>query len=63
MGLCPSHIGKGHTYRNGRVLYTRQFHNYLPCGTNPQLIYLFQVTWRHAVRRIDGADQYHASIA
>ena len=25
MGLCPPLYGEGHTYRNGRVLYTRQF--------------------------------------
>ena len=26
MGLCPPLYGKGHTDRNRRVLYTRQFH-------------------------------------
>ena len=41
-GLCPPLYGEGHTYRNRRVLYTRQFHltksvwdykflTYLPC--------------------------------
>ena len=60
--LCPSLYGKGHTLRNRRVLLTRRFPKYFPCGTKFCVLLTVQATWRNVERRIKGPIDRHASI-
>ena len=62
-GLQPRLEGEGINPLICRVLYTRHVPIFFSVWGLIPTPYLFQVTWMHAVRRIDGADQYHASIA